>query len=241
MYMGRVISSPESEILHELRGARVLITGLSVDHGVDVARAFADIKARLIVQTDELSPDMTELFALLTQGGGEIRLYTSSIGNGEAATAFAKKASTVYGGLDAVINLARLSEADMAEAVNGGDAEAIVARRLTSLAHLTRVAANRMRLVFNAGLILNVLKTPTLMTPREAAVAAIARCGLAAMTAIEADDWAEHGIRINSIGPGAMMPDADNGLQNEPDIASLAIYLASTRGDAMSGMVFDTA
>ena len=57
MYMGVINTSPESEILRELAGSRVLITGLTADQGVDLARAFADIKTRLIVHTADLAPD----------------------------------------------------------------------------------------------------------------------------------------------------------------------------------------
>ena len=43
MYMGVFGNSPEGEILRELAGTRVLVTGLTRDIGVDVARAFADL------------------------------------------------------------------------------------------------------------------------------------------------------------------------------------------------------
>ena len=60
MYMGRVGSSSESEIVRELHGARVVLTGLSATSGVDVVRAFADITARLVPHTTALSPQEIE-------------------------------------------------------------------------------------------------------------------------------------------------------------------------------------
>lgn len=241
--MGRVGASPESEIVRELAGARVLLTGLSAASGVDVARAFADIKARLVVHTTDLSPEITALVALLSQSANEIKLYTDPISSAEASVSFAQAAAQAYGGLDVVINLAAIAAADMAGVASERDVEALVAAKLTPLAHLTRVTANRMRVVLNEGLILNVMTMPHPSNGREAAIASYARAALAAMTKSEAHAWASQGIRVNAVGPrvvsGGAKPDGAC-ITNEPDVAALAIYLASRRGRALSGHVFDS-
>lgn len=242
MYMGRVGSSPESEIVRELNGARVLITGLGTTGGVDIARAFADLKARLVVHTTDLSPEMTALFALMSQSASEIKLYTDPITSADASVRFAQTAAQAYGGLDAVINMQTISAADMTGVASEAAVDRLVSDKLTPLAHLTSVTANRMRVVLSEGLILNVLTMPHPDNGRETAIAGIARTALAAMTKAEAQTWAQHGIRINSVGPRVMMPGAFSDgacLTNEPDVAALAIYLASKRGRALSGHVFD--
>lgn len=242
MYMGRVVSSPESEIVRELNGARVLITGLGTSGGVDIARAFADLKARLIVHTTDLSPEMTALIALMSQSASEIKLYTDPISSADASVRFAQTAAQAYGGLDAIINLATITASDMSGVASEDDVDRLVSAKLTPLAHLTKVTANRMRVVLSEGLILNVLTMPHPDNGRETAIAGIARSALAAMTKAEAQAWATHGIRINSVGPRVMMSGAFTDgacLTNEPDVAALAIYLASRRGRALSGHIFD--
>lgn len=242
MYMGRVVSSPESEIVRELNGARVLITGLGTSGGVDIARAFADLKARLIVHTTDLSPEMTALIALMSQSASEIKLYTDPISSADASVRFAQTAAQAYGGLDAIINLATITTSDMCGVASEDDVDRLVSAKLTPLAHLTKVTANRMRVVLSEGLILNVLTMPHPENGRETAIAGIARSALAAMTKAEAQAWAAHGIRINSVGPRVMMGGAFTDgacLTNEPDVAALAIYLASRRGRALSGHIFD--
>jgi 3-oxoacyl-[acyl-carrier protein] reductase len=244
MFMGRVGASPENEIVRELHGARVLLTGLSASSGVDVARAFADIKARLVVHTTDLSPEVTALIALLSQSASEIKLYTDPILDADAAVRFAQTAAQAYGGLDAVINLATITSADMAGITSERSVENLISKTLTPLAHLTGVTANRMRVVLSEGLILNVLTMPTLRDGREAAIASYARTALAAMTKSEAHSWAGQGIRINAVGPrlvsGGTERDAEGVcITNEPDIAALAIYLASRRGKPLSGHIFD--
>lgn len=241
MYMSGIGSGPGSDVLRELAGARVLITGLSATCGVDVARAFADLNTRLVLQTTELSPEITELVALLSQSAAEMKLYTHDITRADAAVEFARAAAQAFGGLDAVINLACVAEQEIDALVDDADAEALVNAKLRPMAHLTEVAANRMRLVVSEGLILNVLTTPC-RSGRDTALAALARATLAEMTARQAQDFADAGIRINAIGPrvssGGQSPPGAY-ITSEPDLAALALYLASRRGRSMSGHVFD--
>lgn len=242
MYMSGIGSGPETDVLRELEGARVLITGLSASNGVDVARAFADLKARLIVHTTELSPEITEIVALLSQSAAEMKLYTHDISSGDDAVSFARAAASAFGGLDIVINLSAISRAEIDAAAVDGEAEALTNAKLASVAHLTRVTANRMRLVASEGLILNALATPPLRNGRDAAIAGLARATLAAMTQDEARDWEPHGIRINATGPRVIdggKSTAGASLTSEPDLAALAIFLASRRGRRLSGYVFD--
>lgn len=242
MYMSGIGAGPESELLNELAGARVLVTGLSATSGVDVARTFADLKCRLVLHTADLSPEITELVALLSQSTSELRLYTHDIAQSDAAVEFARAAAQAYGGLEAVINLAVISQAEMDAVASDADLENLVNGKLAPIGHLTRVTANRMRLVQSEGLILNVLVMPHPHTAREAAVASLARATLAAMTAEEARVWAHAGIRINAIGPRVI---ADGKgpqgacVTSEPDLAALALYLTSRRARTLSGHVFD--
>lgn len=242
MYMGRVGASPESEIVRELSGARVLLTGLSASSGVDIARAFADIKTRLVVHTTDLSPEVTALVALLSQSASEIKLFTDPIAQADAAVRFAQVASQAYGGFDAVINLAEISGREMTGIATERGVEDLISAKLSPLAYLTGVTANRMRVVLSEGMILNVLTMPQVTTGREKAIASYARTAIAAMTKSEAHTWAGQGIRINAVGPRVMSDGLSSDgacLTNEPDIAALAIYLASRRGRGLSGHVFD--
>lgn len=242
MYMSGVGTSPESEVLNELAGSRVLITGLTASSGVDLARTFADLKGRLIVQTRDLSPEVTAVVALLTQSADDMKLYTNDLSDGVAAVTFARAAAQAFGGLDAVINLAVISHDDMAGVQTERDVENLVSAKLSPMAHLTQVTANRMRTVMSEGLILNVLVMAPVRNGRESAVATMARATLAAMTTTEARAWADYGIRINAIGPRVFADSTTPTgacVSNEPDLAALALYLASRRGRSLSGHVFD--
>ncbi len=242
MYMSGVSTSPEGEILNELAGARVLITGLSALSGVDLARTFADLKSHLVIQTTDLSPDLTELVALLSQSAADMKLFTDDLSDANAAISFARASAQAFGGLDVVVNLATITRNDMAAMTTDRNVENLVSAKLAPMAYLTQVTANRMRTVFSDGLILNALTMPPPRNGREQAVATMARAALTAMTTLEARAWAEHGIRINAIGPRVVIDDAPAQgayVSNDPDLAALTLYLASRRGRGLSGHVFD--
>lgn len=241
MYMSRVDASVESGVKSELARARILITGLKSAAGVDIARTFADLNARLVIHTGDLSPELIELVAVLSQTASEIRLHTQDLASADAAAAFARSSAQAFGGLDAAINIAAVSRREMAAIHNDADLEALIVAKLTPLVELTRIIANRMCVVLSEGLILNIFKMPHPQNGREAAVAALARTALASMTSKEAQAWAGHGIRINAVAPRASADSAGTGtsLTNEPEIAALALHLASRKGRALSGHIFD--
>ncbi len=159
----------------------------------------------------------------------------------DAAVRFAQTASQTFGGLDAVINLIPITAADLENRSSLEEVEDLVSRKLAVPLLVSRIVANRMRLLLNEGLVLNVMTMPTPRNAGEAALAGVARSALAAMTRGEAATWAPHGIRVNAIGPRATTPEAGACLASEPDIAALALYLASKRGRTLSGHIFDAA
>jgi 3-oxoacyl-[acyl-carrier protein] reductase len=239
MYMDRVSTSFDGYVPSEFTKARILITGLSGGAGVDVARSFAEHRARLIVHTTELSPELIELVAVLTQSAHEIRLHTHDISAADAAATFAQTSAQAYGGLDAAINMSSISHEEFGAIAGDRDLDALVAAKLGSLAQLTRVIANRMSLVLSEGLVLNVVNMPRPRNGREAAIAGYIRTALAAMTAKEARAWAPRGLRVNAVGPCVFSTGGRDDLMEEPDVASLALYLASRQGRSLSGHVFD--
>jgi len=242
MYMDRVSTSADGYVSSEFAQARILITGLTSAAGIDVARSFAELEARLIVHTTDLSPELIELAAVLTQTAGDIRLHTQDISSANSAAAFAQTSAQAYGGLDAAVNMASISTAELNAIKRDGDLEKLISAKLSPLAQLTRVIANRMCVVLSEGLILNVLKMPHPVSARDMAIAGYARTALAAMTANEARSWAAQGIRVNAVGPCVVGHTGSHEgavLTNEPDVASLALYLASHKGRSLSGHVFD--
>lgn len=242
MLMSVPVAEVGAHVYGELAGTRVLVTGLSASCGVDLARALAEHKARLILQTADVSDEMAALAAVLAEEASEIKLYNDAVTSGDAAVKLAQKAAAAFGGLDVAINIVTVTRADVAGRASIEDIEDLVSEKLLAATLVTRVAANRMRLTMNEGLVLNIVRTFEPATAGEIAVCGILRAALATMTRSEAAQWAGEAIRINAIGPRSLLPEDPPGgaaLASEPDIAALTLYLASKKGRKLSGHVFD--
>src|SRR5690606_21931158 len=106
------------------------------------------------------------------------------------------------GGLDTVINLVSVDADRLDTLETYEDVEALAAETLLMPLRLTEVAANRMRLVWTEGLILNVIHVRDGRGGGRAMMFAdVLRAMLADMTRGLAEQWAEHGIRVNAVGP----------------------------------------
>ncbi len=241
MFMSVVTHAPNVPVYAELAGARVLITGLSAVAGVDLARAFADHKCRLVLQTADEGPEIDALTTLLAEAAAETQIFTTNIDDGDAAVRFAQGPAQAFGGLDAAINLITVTADDIAGRTSLEQIEDLVSQKLLSATLMARVIANRMRLTLTEGLVLNVVMMAEPQNDAERAFAGILRTALATVTRREAERWADKMIRINAIGPRGAVDSAQGGacLSTGPDIAALALYLASRKGRQLTGHVFD--
>lgn len=238
MFMSVVARDPGTETFPELAGSRIVVTGLTRELGVDLARAFAERHGRLIVQSAEQSPEIVEIAAMLAERAPEFQLFDTAFDGNSAPTRFIQTASTSLGGVDTMINLVTLSPEDLADRATLEEIEDLVVAKLSAMRELTEVAANRMALTWSNGMILNIVACPAPCDAREALLCGIVRTALAAMTVDLARRWSTEEIRINAIGPKTTVESGAT-VTSEADLAALALYLASRKGRQLTGQVFD--
>jgi NAD(P)-dependent dehydrogenase (short-subunit alcohol dehydrogenase family) len=221
----------------ELAGKRVLVTGVAGSLGIDVVRAFAEARARLVVQADEDGPETQAMAEIIAPYAMDVKLFPGTLNGSDAMLRFAREAAQKFGGLDVVVNLARTGEPP--EQAEDADIEEMVAESLAMPVLATRVAVNRMRTMLNTGTILNIVTSPRHATPEADMLAAIARHALTSFTRSEADGAVEAGIRVNAIVPAAGSVEPGRMLSGSADVATLALHLASGRGPDLTGLVFE--
>jgi NAD(P)-dependent dehydrogenase (short-subunit alcohol dehydrogenase family) len=221
----------------ELAGKRVLVTGVAGSLGIDVMRAFAEARTRLVVQADEDGPETQAMAEIIAPYAMDVKLFPGALDGADAMLRFAREAAQKFGGLDVVVNLARTGEP--AEEADDAEIEGMVAESLAMPVLATRVAVNRMRTMLNTGTILNIVTSPRNATPGADMLGVIARHALASFTRSEADGAAEAGIRVNAIVPAAGSVGPGRMLSGSADVATLALHLASGRGPDLTGLVFE--
>jgi NAD(P)-dependent dehydrogenase (short-subunit alcohol dehydrogenase family) len=223
----------------ELAGKRVLVTGLTSSCGVDIVRAFAEHKGRLVLQFAEMSKEAETIAEIAAPTALEIKAFGPIGEELEAVTKFAQGPAQALGGLDVVVNLVPLAVPRLPAAATTADIERLVAQRLRVPCLLSKVAANRMALVLTEGLILNVaVLVPPVEGPAQA-FASVLKAAMTALTRTQAEEWAGKAVRFNAIAPQTAGLPSQPGLAGEAQVAALALYLASGRGKALSGHVFE--
>jgi 3-oxoacyl-[acyl-carrier protein] reductase len=245
MVMGVVEHRVDSAQQGDLAGTRVLITGLRSRHGVDIARAFAEQSCRLVLQAPEMNRELEIMLELLAAEAEEVHLSEAPIADDAAALKLAQWAAGACGGLDVVINLARLDDAGLAPDAGAKEIEDRISATLGAPFRITQVIASRMQLTWKEGLILNIVTQGPAETPAAAHLGAIARAALASMTRQEAARWAGSSVRVIAVvpagEPGCSPGAFETGLASENEIAELALHLAGGQGREISGLTFDAA
>ena len=240
MLMSAIDGARLSASYPELAGKRVLITGLTSSCGVDVVRAFAEHKTRLILQFDEMSEQTQAIAEIAAPAALEIKAFGPIDRTQEQVVQFARSAAQAFGGLDVVINLVPLAPVQLEPSAGTSEIERIIAARLLLPFLLSKIAANRMSLVLTDGLILNVATLSAPATGAAQAFAAVTKASLTNLTRAQAEEWAAKAIRFNAIAPQTVgTAAAEPCLAGEPDVAAIALYLASGRGKSLSGHVFE--
>lgn len=231
----------ESVVVPEIPDARVLLSGLTPNMGFDVARTFADHGARLVVQSPDDSTEMTEIAAVLAENAAGLRLFNDPITDDEGVRGLVQAAVQDFGGLDVAINFVSVDADRLAALETYEDVEGLAAETLLMPLRLTEVAANRMRLVWTEGLILNVVQIGGGRNGGRAMMFAdVLSAMLADMTRGLAGQWAEAGIRVNAVGPPSSVAAMGGaGQASDADLARVALELVSRRGRHVSGHVLD--
>ncbi len=222
-----------------LNGKRVLVTGITSRTGIDIARSFVDAGARVILQCDEASPVTQALAEMLAPDAAQLSVHVTDIKNNEQILTFARSAVAEFGGLDMVVNVVQLDGGAPSDNANYEAIETRVSDVLLKACLVSRVAANRMRLLLTDGVILTVATLSAEATQSERAFAQVVRSTLAAMTRAEAEAWASQGIRFNAVAPDVLGVVARPNSGCETDVAQLALYLAAGQGVKLSGQTFE--
>src|SRR5262249_1987041 len=221
MLMSVVEGARHAPAYPELAGRRVRISGVSSTSGVDIVRAFAEHRVRLVLQFAEMSERTQAIAEIAAPTALEIKAFGPVEAGAEAA--FARTAVTAFGGLDVLVNLVPPSAAALPAAATRTAIERMGAGRLRLPCLIAPVAANPMGLMRSAGLVLNVATLVKPVSGAALAFAGVIKAALSAMTRAQAEQWAAQEIRCNAIAPETAIGGAPR-LVGEPETSARRPY-----------------
>lgn len=187
-----------------LSGKVAIITGSAMGMGAATAELFAAEGARVVIAdfNEELGKQQTEK---ILNAGGEAAFVNVDVSNSKQVEAMVQFAVDTYGSLDvAVNNAARTPDdkpiAELEEAVW----DALLAVDLKGVVLSMKYELKQMLKQGNGGSIINISSVSGIR-PQPANPAYIAaKHGVIGLTRSGAMDYSPHGIRVNSVAPGAV-------------------------------------
>jgi NAD(P)-dependent dehydrogenase (short-subunit alcohol dehydrogenase family) len=236
-------------------GKVVLVSGAGSGIGKAIAFLFARLGATLAIcgrKADKLEDCAEKLRAL---SGREVFIYPMTIREPEQVDAMLSAVWERFGGVDVLVNNAggQFAAHAMDFTVKGWNA--VIDTNLNGSWYMMQGAAKRWVEQGRSGNIVNITAAIDRGLTGMAHTTA-SRAGVIALSRTLAIEWAEHGIRLNCIGAGAIESNGFNNYREEnvstfyscnpmkragdvQDIAEAVVYLAAPSGKFITGEVLN--
>jgi glucose 1-dehydrogenase len=238
----------------KLQNRIALITGAARGIGLAIAERFV-VEGAIVTIADVL--DAEGEAAAKSIGADYVHCDVSKSDDIKAVVAQIVKA---HGAIDLLVNNAAISIAKNFLDITEDDFDKVIGVNLKGAFLLTQEAARHMieqvKAGRKAGAIVNMSSVNDTLAIPVIAPYTMSKGGVKQLTAVSALALAEHGIRVNAIGPGSIMTDMLKGVANDKaamnrvlsrtplgrvgqpsEIASIAAFLASDDASYISGQV----
>lgn len=233
----------------------IVVTGGASGIGLAMCKSFAALGATVGIigrNLDRLNAAVTAISA----SGGEAFAAPADVRNFEALEQAFAKIVDHYGRLDVLVNNAAGLFVQPAEDISPNGFKTVVEIDLNGTFHGSKIAFPQLSKSPFGGVILNIVTEEALNGWPGAAHAGAAKAGVVSLTRTLALEWAEHGIRVNSISPGPIkdtegvqrLYEKEGGIERElsriplgrfgdaDDIANAAVFLISPAAEFITGI-----
>lgn len=237
----RLSEKPHDGIYPELAGKRVLITGASRGVGSAIARAFAAEGCRLVLQFRAGEDTMRDVAEEIGGKAAGLRVFQCDFRDQGAVERFTRTAITAFSGLDIVIDNAGIVANNLPGQPGPAELDDALALMLETSHRLSVAAAEEMRRTRTRGAIMHVTSVPAGASSARFAYYAMTRSVLERMTRDQATEWADAGIRVNTLSPGLRIGKSSISVGQSAEaesveLAEAALFLASRQQGFMNGM-----
>lgn len=189
-----------------LAGKVAIVTGAGRGIGAAIARRFAREGAAVVVNYCASADEARAVVEQISNDGGRAAECRADIGNLDEHETLISRAINEFGRLDILVNNAAIETRVPALEAPAAEWDRIMAIDLRGPYFLAQRAAHVMRNA-GGGAVLNISSVHDEQAHWHNSIYTIAKGGLKLMTRCLALEWAQYGIRVNSLSPGAILTD----------------------------------
>ncbi|MCI8489262.1 MAG: 3-oxoacyl-[acyl-carrier-protein] reductase [Lachnospiraceae bacterium] len=231
-----------------------LITGASRGIGAQIAKSFAREGATVIINYNGSKEKAQAVAEEIQADGGTAELYQCSVADYTACGEMIKELIKKYGRIDILVNNAGITRDGLLMKMSEEDFDAVIETNLKGAFHTIR-HASRYFLKQKSGKIINISSVSGILGNAGQANYSASKAGVIGLTKSVARELASRGIQANAIAPGFIATDMTDAMSQEAkeklaesipqkrigapeDIAEMAVFLASSKSDYITGQVF---
>ena len=239
-----------------LKDKVAIVTGAGRGIGAAIAQSYAREGAKVIVNYSASAGAAVQVVRSIEAGGGQAVAVKADIGDLSTHPALIEAALASFGRLDILVNNAAIDRRASVLEATPEQWDAVFNVNLRGAYFLAQRAAQEM-IRAGGGAILNISSVHDEQAHRNNSIYTITKGGLKLMTRCMALELAPHGIRVNSLSPGAILTDinrtvlADEAYKQKvlekiplrrigsvEDLAAAAVLLVSPEGSYITGSTF---
>jgi NAD(P)-dependent dehydrogenase (short-subunit alcohol dehydrogenase family) len=240
---------------YDLAGKTVLVTGAArglgracalacAKAGADVALGLRDVKSG---PGQELAKEITAL----GRRALPLQMDVSNLHQIESGIA---EAESHFGKVDVLVNNAGIGPENLAENVNEADFDATLAVNLKGTFFASQAAGRRM-IKRKAGCIINMSSQAGTVALKGEPIYCMTKAGIDHLTRCLANEWAQHGVRVNAVAPTFIWTDGTKPALSDPaflkqtiasiplgrigepmEVAGAVVFLASPAASMITGV-----
>jgi glucose 1-dehydrogenase len=206
-----------------LLGKNVLITGASSGIGEAIAIRFAQEGANIAINYNSGAERAEEVKKKAQQAGASVRgskvkdlTVKADIGDEQQIIAMFKEVLDAFGTLDILINNSGIQKPVPSEELTTGDYDKILGVNLRGAFICSREAIKHFLSRKAKGVIVNNSSVHEIIPKPKYLPYSISKGGMENMTRTLALEYASRGIRVNAVGPGAIVTPINNAWINDP-------------------------
>ncbi|MFK8053135.1 MAG: SDR family NAD(P)-dependent oxidoreductase [Woeseiaceae bacterium] len=239
--------------LFDLTGATALVTGGGTGLGQQFARTLANAGANVVLAARRQEKLQETAAMIADESGVKTACVSMDVTNAESVQSGLDDAIAALGVPTVVVNNAGISREHFALDYPADDFDAVMETNLNGVFRVAQVSAKAMVDAGQGGSIINIASILGRRVQPMLSVYSAAKAGVIRLSESLAEEWARHGIRVNTIAPGFFVTDINREFFETPhskvllkgipmrrpgeihELSGALLLLASSAGSYMTG------